>query len=688
MTSQGRKQKIAAITFKVFEKKKEIISETFDQNKIVIGRIQSADFKIEHASVSRIHALVEQLEDGNIRISDLNSSHGTFVNGEKITEKILNPDDKIQLADLEVLWSRVVLQDPVAITKTLEIAQTLEPESRREALRVGAPEVLKNETLKIDAQGAAVFEPSFDKAPAKLRSQGEGTQVRELKKFERSRGVLEVTQGADSLEFTVFWEETLLAVDHFPLKEKIIKIGEGEMAQYIVPRGTLGSVFDFVRITDSGCEVRLHPLMKGSFRMGGKHVLLADLIQTQQKSVFLGRNDLAKIQIGDVNFFLLFVSQPPVIPAAPVFEFSLLISFIFGFLILSVGAFFVFAFLFREPIQGRVVEFPEKLRKILIEEYQKDIEIKKVETQPEPVLPPAVEKPKVEGKVAKKAETVPDAQVVAEKAQRGGNEGEGAKERGVEGKRGKPEAKAKTGITNRPKVADAKKTFDARTKTKRVNKEPGETASLVDSLKNTGLGARLAKAAGAGSGGGEGGGAQGQDPLDVALSGVGGGGVRDGQGVAGASGLSGTGTGGGGKAVGVGGLGTEGFGGGAKGTGAGSIPGKGEAVVGTESLEVIVLGSLSREEIERVVNAHRNEVRFCYQRELLRDPTLAGKITLQWTIVTGGRVELAKVLANSTGSASLANCIRDRLVTWQFPSPRGGSKAVVDWPYSLKPPGT
>ena len=139
--------------------------------------------------------------------------------------------------------------------------------------------------------------------------------------------------------------------------------------------------------------------------------------------------------------------------------------------------------------------------------------------------------------------------------------------------------------------------------------------------------------------------------------------------------------------MGVGGLGTKGFGGGAKGNGIGSIPGKGDAAVGTESLSVIVLGSLSREEIERVVNAHRNEIQFCYQRELQKDPSLFGKISLKWTIVTGGVVQNIKKIENSTGSASLETCIRERLSTWAFPAPAGGSQAEVEWPWIFKPKG-
>jgi len=111
------------------------------------------------------------------------------------------------------------------------------------------------------------------------------------------------------------------------------------------------------------------------------------------------------------------------------------------------------------------------------------------------------------------------------------------------------------------------------------------------------------------------------------------------------------------------------------------------AIVGTETAEITVLGSLTREEIERVINAHRNEVQFCYQRALQADPQLSGKITFKWTIVDGGQVSGIRRLQNTTASTSLESCLRDKIQNWRFPSPARGSQAVVDWPWTFRPKG-
>jgi pSer/pThr/pTyr-binding forkhead associated (FHA) protein len=73
----------------------------FVKEKIVLGRILSADLRIDDPRVSRIHALLEVRGD-SIMLTDLASSHGTYVNGEKIVEAKLKLGDVIRLGFVEM----------------------------------------------------------------------------------------------------------------------------------------------------------------------------------------------------------------------------------------------------------------------------------------------------------------------------------------------------------------------------------------------------------------------------------------------------------------------------------------------------------------------------------------------------------------------------------------------------------
>ena len=61
-----------------------------------IGRSMDCDIVIPDPQVSRLHARMEKAGEGWV-IVDLESRNGTRVNGETVTEKILNAGDMIQI---------------------------------------------------------------------------------------------------------------------------------------------------------------------------------------------------------------------------------------------------------------------------------------------------------------------------------------------------------------------------------------------------------------------------------------------------------------------------------------------------------------------------------------------------------------------------------------------------------------
>jgi pSer/pThr/pTyr-binding forkhead associated (FHA) protein len=64
-------------------------------DKIVVGRDPSCEIVIDAETVSSRHAELE-LSGSTLSLRDLDSSNGTFVNGEKVTEATLKPGDEIK----------------------------------------------------------------------------------------------------------------------------------------------------------------------------------------------------------------------------------------------------------------------------------------------------------------------------------------------------------------------------------------------------------------------------------------------------------------------------------------------------------------------------------------------------------------------------------------------------------------
>ena len=85
-----------------------------------IGRSPGQDIVLLDPFVSRQHAAIV-LEEGTYAIVDRNSSHGTFVNGERVRRAALNSGDLLQLGSLE--GPRLRFQ--------FEVAHEQEPTARR-----------------------------------------------------------------------------------------------------------------------------------------------------------------------------------------------------------------------------------------------------------------------------------------------------------------------------------------------------------------------------------------------------------------------------------------------------------------------------------------------------------------------------------------------------------------------------
>jgi TonB family protein len=168
---------------------------------------------------------------------------------------------------------------------------------------------------------------------------------------------------------------------------------------------------------------------------------------------------------------------------------------------------------------------------------------------------------------------------------------------------------------------------------------------------------------------------------------------------AGAGGLSslGTGSGGGGTGehtLGSGHLETIGRWGGA---GGGNRPGYGRGLGGlvahhTTTPDVLVAsasvrGALDKEIVRRIIRRHINEVKFCYEEELVKKPALSGRLLVQFMISGTGQV-ISSVLQSSTmGNAKVESCTVQAVRRWSFPQPQGGGMVTVSYPFVLAPAG-
>ncbi len=741
----------------------------FVKEKIVLGRILSADLRIDDPRVSRIHALIEVRGD-SILLTDLASTHGTYVNGEKIVETRVKPGDTIRIGYAELKLEKgsgvVTAQSKTLASRVVDSGETQVDidrstlDSRDSSDRRG-PDRRKNDAFpeekrlddrrdgdrRIDQRVAdrRTEEKSSEKSDEKAEHRADhkadqktekktkkqlaaeeeerrkGTDRRtpledEKRVGQRRRGerrVFDITSlerrieerrvrrsdddilpeelekafaapdHARELEVTALWGDHILDVSNY-VDPTVLSVGESPRNQYIIPNVGIPDEFPLVTIEEDGTAyLAFTKDMTGTVRARDKIYTISELkdekfIKRHSEYFVLGlkQDDFAKLNIGNVSFFILYVKPAPRILPAPFFDKDPLLlrtaigSFLF-LLLFFVGVSFV-----PKPKPVTIEMIPERFAKIVI--------------KPRPKIPPA----------SKSGIVAPG----EDNKQGGSVMGEGGRPMGPEGKLGKPELADKKEIPqailpkstpkNKPQVAapmKAKAPTSAPTTAQRkvVDQNKAKSVGLLKALSTGGIQKDLQALIDKGTGP-EGPG--GFDDFGHAVSGLRGKSIEE-VGGAGGKGLKGVDVGGGGTTVGIDGPSTKGLGRGYHGDGIGegiSGPGrlgiKGEAAISIVSENVQVLSGLPKDVINAVVQRHRSEIRACYDAALQRNPNLRGKVSVAFNISPQGDVITASVRESTIGDSGLDGCIVSRVRTWKFPKPEAPVVTeVTAYPFYLNP---
>ncbi len=89
--------------------------------------------------------------------------------------------------------------------------------------------------------------------------------------------------------------------------------------------------------------------------------------------------------------------------------------------------------------------------------------------------------------------------------------------------------------------------------------------------------------------------------------------------------------------------------------------------------------------VQRQIKQRLKSITRCYESELRKNPSLAGKVTITFTIQERGNVTDAKASENTTGSPGVADCVTRTISRFRFnPGPEGGS-VTFRYPFVFQP---
>jgi hypothetical protein len=93
-----------------------------------------------------------------------------------------------------------------------------------------------------------------------------------------------------------------------------------------------------------------------------------------------------------------------------------------------------------------------------------------------------------------------------------------------------------------------------------------------------------------------------------------------------------------------------------------------------------VSGDIDRDGLQQVFKGGAARLRYCYEKQLMRNPALAGRLVVTFTVETGGRVSDAVV---DGPDHEVDQCVAAAVKTWEFPNVRSPVKIV--YPFVLSP---
>jgi pSer/pThr/pTyr-binding forkhead associated (FHA) protein len=90
----------------------------------IIGHGPDADVRIEHCSISRAHCRIDCV-DGEFVVEDLDSMHGTFVDGSRVRREALRPGSQLAIGLLSFLVQLRAESVPVAPAEESLLAEAV-----------------------------------------------------------------------------------------------------------------------------------------------------------------------------------------------------------------------------------------------------------------------------------------------------------------------------------------------------------------------------------------------------------------------------------------------------------------------------------------------------------------------------------------------------------------------------------
>jgi outer membrane biosynthesis protein TonB len=675
-----------------------VTGNVFSTGRVLVGRAESCDFVINSNIVSAVHAVLEITPKG-VKLYDMNSRNGTYINGQKIITQEVKVGDTVAFGNVKFTFKEYVSSDQLPpVLDSLEPSHGEASPMKTQIMQI--PKELKQETSSV-ADPIPPVAPESTQTPD-VSSANESINAKEhlpqmpVNKEEQEDDapyivyplatdpkadyseyifedahdlypIFKYETNKQAVEVIILFHDSVFSVDYLPQKDGMYKIVGANPNNKEIEFPYFGKEEKSAFIDIKGGNVTVHQLHSYSCM----HLNEKGANQVKAANIELMDDDIIRMVNGHLEIYIRKVPAPPKIKSPPFLSrdktLRKLVLLALLFVMLPVAA--LYKYEVDEEMEKE--KAPERIATIL---YKQKLTISKTKAvEKTKKAPPKKQKTKTK-KVVKKPTPKKPTQSKPKNTEKKvvQKTDPGSKKAPVKQqvKRVKKPAPRKT-----PKVAKSAASASksvTRARTQRAVK-PTPNKGVVDVYKSADfkstVSALMAK-------GGSLRGAKVQNSASSQAIGSAsvGGGVADNLKKADVGtdigSLTGATVGKIGQSKGAEGLSAK----------------KGIYMAGIPS-ETVVMGSMDPDVIRRILREHIPQFRYCYQKELDRNASnsLSGTIGLQFTIGASGHVSRAGVNNRTRLPGSVKSCVVGVLRGIKFPRPLGGGVVEVNQPFNFYP---
>ena len=614
----------------VYSGHEALFSRQFEADSITIGSGPEAMMRVVGSGLSSLHAVITIGEDSTARLIDLGA--GCQLNDRPVHTAMLETGDRIALGDEISLVFTHSLSGSIACSELTELA--VQTRRRVEHTAPDGDEVL----AMLMRWGTARGDAGIDRRGERVLEVAEvwGDTIVDVKHYSRRAGA--VTIGGTTghrwrvLGKPIAWVPPSLAPLAWAAAPLLSEAREEWRSDFYAPTSQLPHEhFSLFTVEGDVWYCSFSAKWTGFMDQGEERRSLAALIASGEATpigdglyrIAISEGARILMDTGEVIFFGQLTWPGKRVAASMIDTIDYPFAGVMAFMAFVFAMISTLIYSSPIPAEAEVLAIPDRFAEVMLSQ-----------PDPEPELPPTVHRSDESDPLD-----------------------EGAKAKDSEGKVGKQDARMK--VAKGAKVEIQKQQLD-----REIAEQAGVLGVLGDDSAMAGVFGSASISADLVSGVGGLLGAKGRQAGTHGL------------------GSRGAGLGGGGTADTLGGLGTRGRGGGDAAYGQGPAAGpRPEGDIAGIGGSPIIIGALDRSLIDAVIKRHMNQFRYCYQRELNKDPSLAGKITVKFVIAGDGSVSRASIKSSSMGNVSVENCLSNRFMMLQFPEPKGNGIVIVSYPF-------